>query len=214
MTATAKYLAMGGTVILAVLLAYWFGQRQGAGEQEARLAELESQQKALQDAYLSGSHDSRADLAKRLGYRKVAPAAPPGAAGDALSLQLPSPEEQRAATQRTFDQLQQHFDSERLDAGWAGGVRQNVGDAIDIAVGEAGVSPQSSTVDCRSETCRIQLRMAGDADPDMLAQSLLTEIAGDLPVAQMLVLPGPDGNNELFIFAARRGTKLPPPAGP
>lgn len=212
MPLNARTISLGCGAIAAIAIAFFVGQRTGAKDQDARLTQLERQHQALQDAYLDGSRDSRAQLARQLGYQRAPEISAHGGASVA-SGELPTPQEQQAALQRMFDRLQRHFDNEPLDAAWANGVRQNVGDAVGIAIEEAGVSPRSSSVDCRSATCRIQLRFAEGANPDTLTQSFLTEIAGDLPVAQTLVVPTAGGTHDLFIFAARRGAALPPPEG-
>lgn len=209
MTSTSKIIIFVVAAI-GLLGAYTLGQRNEAERRDERLAQMETRQEALQDAYLSGTQDSRAQLAQQLGYRRV-PVAAPSAKDDVLGMQPPSPEQQAQLIQQTFKSLQQHFEAEQVNAAWSSSVRQNVEDAIDIGIQGSGARPEASTVDCRSNTCRIKLRFGEGSDPDALLQNLLAEIGGDLPVAQALVLPSPDGQRDLYIYAARHEARLPPP---
>jgi hypothetical protein len=201
---TITLAAIAGTLVLA----YAIGRQGSDADLERRLARLEADHRALQDAFITGSRERRAALAQRFGYQ---PVARPGPSAGGATSRLPSPEVQRRAARQSYERLQQQFAGEPIDAAWAGTVRQNVEDVL-VGLAAQGPEPRSVQVDCRSRTCRISLDLADTGEVDALVQPLLTEISGDLSETEMLQLPSPDGERlELHIFA-RRGT--PPKASP
>jgi len=194
----------------ALLLAYTLGRHGVETDLERRLARLEADHRALQDAFITGSRQRRAELAQRLGYQPVVRSE--GPYGGATS-RAPSPEVQRRAARENYEKLQQAFASEPVNAAWAGTVRQSVEDVL-VGIAAEGPEPRSVQVDCRSRTCRISLDLADTSEVDALLQPLLTEISGDLSETEMLQLPSPDGERlELHIFARRGSPPKAPPIG-
>jgi len=199
----AKALSIGLTIAAIATVAFLAGRRSGEGDVAQRLAAMEANQRALQDAFLNDSADSRRQLASRLGYR-VVPAAPQRADGVSDPSRAPAPVEARQKAQDAYDDLQRAFAAEPVDAAWGGTVRQNVQDLLQGVVKEGAPAPRAVQVDCRSRTCEISLGLAENGNPDMLMEPLLSEIAGDLPNATMVQLPSADGRGTvLHVFASK-----------
>lgn len=207
----------GGTLAAGLLAAfcalglYQLGAHRAQSKQlaalERRLGSIEGNQKALQDAYLSGNRSSRQKLAARLGYQPVQAPPMPGLTGPD-GMKMLSPAAQRQAIRETYEQHERTFNSEPVNPAWAGKTRQNVEDAL-YQIAQEGVVPQSTQIDCRSRSCRISLNLADSTQVDTLTQTLLTEIAADLPGATLVQIPSPDGQRiDLHIFATR------PPSNP
>lgn len=207
----------GGTLAAGLLAAfcalglYQLGALRAQSQQlatlERRLASIEGNQKALQDAYLSGNRSSRQQLAARLGYRPTQAPPTPGLTAPG-GMKMLSPAALRQAVRETYQQHERTFNSEPVNPAWAGKTRQNVEDAL-YQIAQQGVVPQTTQIDCRSRSCRISLNLADSTQVDALTQTLLTEIASDLPSTTMLQIPSPDGQRiDLHIFATKAPSNL------
>lgn len=194
-------------ILLLALLAVQYRKTVGI---EQRLAKLESSQRQLQETYLDGSRERKAQLAASLGYRRVPRAPPPGpafaVAGDASAVSgaPPTPAQAEQSLRQQRERLEREFASESTNATWAGTTNQNVQDLLRQAALQ-GHDVRNAQVDCRSSTCRIKFDVGTSDNLDMLTESLLTDMAPDLPIVKSLQQATPDGTGiELTLYASRR----------
>lgn len=207
----SKFPVLAGAALLA-LLTLQVIQLYGATRLANRLNALEERHTALQDSFLAGSRESRAQLAASLGYRAT-PAATPNADYRQRTMIR---EADHPSVQAVFVGMKQTIAREAKDAAWAGNVQLNVRDVVQ-GLSQQGLDiPTTPEVHCRSQHCLISFDLGESGDEDAWIQELLTEIAGDLPQAQFVRVPSSDGSRSSLQILANRnvGTKSAPcPAG-
>lgn len=194
-------------LLLAGLQLMQFRKADAIGE---RLAKLEAGHKQLQDAYLYGTRESRAQLAQSLGYRAM-PKAPlqPSPSGRASAREggvvgggIPSPARVAQQIREQREQWEKDFTSEPINPRWAGDTIQAVDDLLQQAA-TSGHALRDAQVDCRSRTCRIEFSVGVGDNIDELTQNLLTDMAAILPSARMLRQTSTDGQGiELTFYAS------------
>ena len=176
-----------------------------------RLAKLEAGHKQLQDAYLYGTGESRAQLAQSLGYHaaptassRPSPYAQGMSAGQGTVAGGGVPSSAQVAQQLRHqrEQLEKDFRSEPINPAWAGDTIQAV-DGLLQQSATAGHALRETQVDCRSRTCRIKFDVGISDNIDDLTQNLLTDMAALLPSAKMLRQVSADGQSvELTFYAS------------
>lgn len=178
---------------------------------DERLAQLEAGHKQLQDAYLYGTRESRAQLAQSLGYHAVptassrpSPYAQGMSAGQGTVVGggVSSPAQVAQQLRQQREQLEKDFSSEPINPKWAGDTIQAV-DGLLQQSATAGHALRDAQVDCRSRTCRIKFDVGIGDNIDDLTQNLLTDMAAILPGAKMLQQASADGQGvELTFYAS------------
>jgi hypothetical protein len=195
-------------LLLACLQLMQYRKTDDIGE---RLAKLETGHKQLQDAYLYGTRERRAQLAQSLGYHAVQ-AAPPRSSpyaqgmsanqGTAVGGIVPSPAQATRQLRQQREQWEKDFTSEPINPRWAGDTIQAV-DGLLQQSATAGHALRDTQVDCRSRTCRIKFDVGIGDNIDDLTQNLLTDMAAILPSAKMLQQTSADGQGiELTFYAS------------
>jgi hypothetical protein len=200
---TSMKLAIVAVVAAAFCASFAAGQWSQAHEIASlarRIANTERQLASLQESYLTGSVQSRQQLARSLGYVPAQVAKHDGS--DTRT--PPTAAESDAKRQRASVAIEREYASEPIDARWSGTTTQLVQDAIvDVAAGGAPM-PQSAQVDCRSRTCRIALTLDDTAEIGMFTDNLLVGLAAKLPSTRMIEAPSPDGHGmTVSIYASK-----------
>jgi hypothetical protein len=201
------------TIPLLLLAGLQVMQYRRTDDIRERLAQLEAGHKQLQDAYLYGTGESRAQLAQSLGYHAVptassrpSPYAQGMSAGQGTVAGGGVPSSAQVAQQlrQQREQLEKDFSSEPINPTWAGDTIQGVNGLLQQSA-TAGHALRETQVDCRSRTCRIKIDVGigiGD-NIDDLTQNLLTDMAALLPSVKMLQQASADGQSiELTFYAS------------
>jgi hypothetical protein len=121
-----------------------------------------------------------------------------------------SPEEQRANEARAWKEhmakVAAAFNAEPVDPQWASATSETVETAIKA---NAVIAAAAGDVQCRSQTCRVEITKSAEGDVDKQLPMFVHELGSTLPYGKADRIENSDGTTSLALYLSTQGPEAP-----